>query len=369
MFLLSNVVLTAFCSALLIPQAEARRAIEQRTSSIEAQTDQYHNLSSKADQIKGAMLASIRTSWEQGTAAGAILELDNPEYSVFADSPFVNNGETPVDALRLALSAAARQTSDGRLSQNISDGLDGAALDGASSGSVTLLGKADYWRNATDRQLNFLLNGVPKTTAGAISMRIDSKQYWDDGVYMMPPFLAAYGAVTYNQTLIQMAITDEGVWATGNAWAALGMIRVWSTILKTPYAWSMQVQTNDLRLWVKEILDGTFAAINNDNLIPDYIQGGATFGDASSSAALASVAYRAAVMDSNTFGGNYTDAASRLANAVLSSVDDLGVISPYVNPLSWQEIGILSTEGQAFALMLLSAWRDWLKAVNPDFQS
>ena len=69
-------------------------------------------------------------SWEQGTAAGAILELDDSEYSVFADSPFKNKGQIPVSTLHLALSAAVRQTSDGRLSQQINDALDGAALDG-----------------------------------------------------------------------------------------------------------------------------------------------------------------------------------------------------------------------------------------------
>lgn len=44
--------------------------------------------------------------------------------------------------LQLALSAVVRQTSDGRLSQQINDALDGAALDGASAGSAVLIG--DY---------------------------------------------------------------------------------------------------------------------------------------------------------------------------------------------------------------------------------
>lgn len=78
-------------------------------------------------------------SWEQGTAAGAIIETENPEYSVFASSPFQSHG-LPAATLRLALSAAVRQTSDGRSSQQINDALDGAALDGASAGSAVLLG-------------------------------------------------------------------------------------------------------------------------------------------------------------------------------------------------------------------------------------
>ena len=99
---------------------------------------------------------------------------------------------------------------------------------------------------------------------------------------------------------------------------------------------------------------------DSDDLIPNYIDSDDTFGDATSSAALASVAYRAAVIDPDTFGSNYTEAAGRLANAVLNGVDNLGVISPYVDPLIWDQVGTLSTEGQAFALMMIAAWRDWL---------
>ncbi|EJC98921.1 uncharacterized protein FOMMEDRAFT_170730 [Fomitiporia mediterranea MF3/22] len=365
---------------------------------LSVQVDLFNSKARLADAIKGAMFGSIRTSWEQGTAAAGVLEIENPEYSVFAENPFSVKG-LPVGALRLALSAAVRQGPDGRLSQNINDGLDGAALDGASAGPFTLLGamtepsRAKYFQNATDRQLNYLLNIAPKTKTGAISMRNDSRAYWDDGVFMAPPFLAYYGAVTKKQELLQMAFDnvrlyrdallidgptgklwghifseddgtwwDKGIWATGNAWAALGIIRVQSTIMKSAFADDMKNQTDQLQSWVKEILDGTFAAIGDDNLIPNYIDSNSTFGDCASSAALASVAYRAAVIDPKTFGWNYTKAANRLTKAVLDGVDELGIISPYVNPLSWNEIGILSTEGQSFALMMIAAWREWLNS-------
>ncbi|KAF8479941.1 hypothetical protein JB92DRAFT_3042197 [Gautieria morchelliformis] len=352
--------------------------------------------SSLANEIKGAMLASIRTSWEQGTAAGAIIETDNPEYSVFASSPFKSQG-FPASPLRLAFSAAVRQTSDGRLSQQINDALDGAALDGASAGSAVLLGtytdpsRQAFWQQAADAQLNFILNIAPRTSTGAISHRTDSLQYWADGVYMGFPFIAAYGAVTSNQTLLMEAYTqcklyrnallqpgptgplwahiafdngtfsDPGLWATGNAWAALGMLRVQATLLKSSYAHSFSLEINDLKSWIKEILDGTFAALTSENLVPDYIKGGPTFGDAASSAALASVAYRSAVLDPVVFGANYTNAASKIRAAVTKGVDNLGVISPLVDPLNWSQEGKLSTEGQAFGLMLLAAWDAWMQ--------
>jgi hypothetical protein len=84
---------------------------------------------------------SLRFSWEQGTAAASILEFDDPEYSVFGSCPFVYNEKFPLSTLQLAYSAAVRQSPDGRLSQEIGDALDGAALDGASAGSAVLLGK------------------------------------------------------------------------------------------------------------------------------------------------------------------------------------------------------------------------------------
>ena len=81
------------------------------------------------------------SSWEQGTAAMAVLEADDSEYSIFADNPFRNHGRLPVATLRLSQSAVTRQGDDGRLSQTVGDGNDGSALDGAASGVVVLLGE------------------------------------------------------------------------------------------------------------------------------------------------------------------------------------------------------------------------------------
>ncbi|KLO09955.1 Six-hairpin glycosidase [Schizopora paradoxa] len=347
--------------------------------------------------MREVMLGSIRTSWEQGTAAGAVTELDDSEYSVFSQNPFQSNGTLPAATLRLALSAVVRQTSDGRLSQDIGDATDDAALDGASAGPAVLLGtytepsRTDYWWNAAANQINYLLYTAPRTSTGAISHRSDAKAYWSDGVYMGFPFIAMYGAVSQNQTLLQIAydqcrlyrnallvntpngnlwahifnddtgqFDDAGTWATGNAWAALGMIRVQAIISKTNFASSMASQMNDLSVWVKEILDGSFRQLTSNNLLPDYFTNGPNNNDSSSAAALASVAYRAAAMNPSMFGTNYTDIAGLLRDAVFSGIDDLGVLSPVVDPLNAAAIGTLSTEAQAFGLMMMAAWRDWI---------
>lgn len=99
-------------------------------------------------------------------------------------------------------------------------------------------------------------------------------------VFMVPPFLAAYGVWSANQTLLQTAYTqcslyrqylrtssglwmhivgastglDYGLWATGNAWAAYGMLRVWASIYHSPYRGDMGSQMADLASWSGEIV-------------------------------------------------------------------------------------------------------------------
>ncbi|KZV96032.1 hypothetical protein EXIGLDRAFT_609788 [Exidia glandulosa HHB12029] len=357
----------------------------------------FNSALTKIQNLRGAFEGSIRTSWEQGTASQAILEWDYPEYTVFGSSPFKSSGRLPVSALNYAISAIVRQSDDGRLSQLINDGLDGASLDGASSAPTVVLGmithaaRKEYYATAAEKQLNLILTNVPRTSTGAISHRMDTKQYWADAVYMGFPFLAYYGVVTNNQSLVQEAYDqcrlyrdallrdgphgpawghlysddakawyDGGIWLTGNAWAAKGIIQVAATIAKSPYAEEMSSQLTDLKFWVQEILDGVFPALNSAGLLPDYVQGGVDFGDGAASAALASIAYRAATAWPEQFGANYTKTADTIRKAIFDGIDELGLINPYVDPLHWDAVGVLSTEGQSFGLMLFAAWRDYL---------
>jgi len=103
-----------------------------------------------------------------------------------------------------------------------------------------------------------------------------------------------------------------------------------------------------------------FLTQRSDHLLPDYITGGPCFSDAASSAALASVAYRVAQLYPQQFGANYTKVAAKIRDAVLDNLTNLGTLQPIVDPLNWNQTGLLSTESQAFGLMMLSAWRDWI---------
>jgi len=167
-----------------ISRLTAHHEIRADNSTNAAEVSLWRQHSRLIKNVKSAMLASIRTSWEQGTASQGVLETDNPEYSVFGASPFRSHGSTPTSTLQLALSAVVRQTKDGRLSQQINDAEDAAALDGASAGSTVLLGSftrnprgSQYWETAADKELAYVLS-VNRTSNGAISQRADGRQYW-----------------------------------------------------------------------------------------------------------------------------------------------------------------------------------------------
>lgn len=122
-----------------------------------------------------------------------------------------------------------------------------------------------------------------QSPTGAISHRADQSQYWADFIFMVPPYLAYYGQMTNNKTLLEEAVTqislyrdylrreplglwahiqggqgnlDPGLWATGNAWAAYGMLRVHATIQRGRWADEMGDEMGRLRAWVGEIMDG-----------------------------------------------------------------------------------------------------------------
>ena len=148
---------------------------------------------------------------------------------------------------------------------------DGSAADPASIGMCVLLanwtkqdaGQIDY-AGAVKDQLDYLFQDVPMTSDGAISHRVSQVQLWlvvsnyiipqppffhydvfsprSDFIYMVPPFLAYYGVITRNRTLLSesykqielyrnylfdpteslwrhvllgLTENDEGFWSTG----------------------------------------------------------------------------------------------------------------------------------------------------------
>jgi hypothetical protein len=214
-------------------------------------------------------------SWELGTRSQAILELNATAYSVFSSNSLPPPSSIPPDLttpLAPFFAIAKSVVSNRSVANNHTVGpqpllADGSAGDPASLGMCVLIanwtnqdgGQIDYAGAAKD-QLNFLFQDVPMTSDGAISHRVSEVQLWyvssynsqvqpyaqfpsrSDFIYMVPPFLAYYGVMSRNRTLLNEAYTqimlyrnhlfdptesmwkhillgvsgnDEGFWSTG----------------------------------------------------------------------------------------------------------------------------------------------------------
>ncbi|KAI7047208.1 hypothetical protein KC352_g46088, partial [Hortaea werneckii] len=178
------------------------------------------------------------------------------------------------------------------------------------------------FKDAADRQLDYLLNAAPRYINGAISHRRDEKELWSDALSMFPPFLAYYGA-TGNQTeMLQLAfrqiqlyrdvlqfshgpkiglwmhikgpseLADEGAWSTGNGWAAYGMARVRATMAGwAPGKPVLGEEIEKLDQYIGEILDAAMRAdTDNSGLLRNYLDQESWFGETSGTSLLAATA-------------------------------------------------------------------------------
>lgn len=172
---------------------------------------------------------------------------------------------------------------------------------------------------------------------------------------------------------------DAGLWSTGNAWAAWGMVRVLATMLNAGMGWDYRCE--DLRNWVVTILQSAFVDLNvrflpacrkyksdfvvltksTTGLLPNYLRNNntaLTFPDAASTALFAATSYRLASMrlDSSTL--SQAAVARRAAFASVNTTT--GWVSPVVDPMNWFTRGDRSAEGQSFVAILAASYRDYL---------
>lgn len=170
-----------------------------------AQTPSGGLSSTTLGKIKSNLAEAAQQSWELGTRAQALLELDSPAYSVFhtekssipppSSSQLASGGGQELEeVLNIALNVVAnRSRSNGDVEGAQPLMQDGSAADPASNGVAVLLanwtefagsltdsgggGDVDYEGAAKD-QLDFLFDKVPKTDDGAISHRVSEVQLW-----------------------------------------------------------------------------------------------------------------------------------------------------------------------------------------------
>ncbi|CAA7268296.1 unnamed protein product [Cyclocybe aegerita] len=372
-------------------------------------------------------------SWEFGTASEALLELYDAPYSVYGEKPFPIPWLSPSPHSRVyspALDYAKQNIVIGTPPNGLSDG-DGAVGDPASLGVVALLlGVGDEkYRVAAEEEIDYLLEGAPRWHNGAVSHRAAYAELWADFIYMAPPFLAYYGAAMSNATVLRAAVeqcrlyhqvlltnttspayspakqpqstaglwvhivgpenADPGLWSTGNAWAAAGMMRVLATVLKAGSTLSSSWRHTaiaDLTRMITDILDaairlqpqvqieGYGGGGKDKGLLRNYLDDETWFGEISGSTLLASVAYRLV----STPGISLSKKDTRRYIAFAESIRLLlgerdaegegmyvsknGTVAPAVNPLGWGDrtpYTAGSPEGQNFVVLMYAAWRDW----------
>lgn len=154
---------------------------------------------------------------------------------------------------------------------------------------------------------------------------------------------------------------DTGLWSTGNGWAGYGMVRVLHTLQKWSGSRDMTTEANNLKIWIKEILDGALLSGFDNGLLHNYLNDDSWFGEISGTALLSAIAYRMAVNDPVMFPQKYVAWADRNRQALSRQQGGDGVFVPAVNPYWWLDRNKYyggSPEGQAFAVYLYTAYRD-----------
>lgn len=255
--------------------------------------------------------------------------------------------------------------------------------------------------SAADRQVDHLINSVPRWSNGAISHREANEELWADFIYMVPPTLAYWAVQTNNATLLDVAIqqcnlyhdvlsvpinesgdstpwdagglwrhiigppdgnNDRGIWSTGNAWAAAGMSRVLATAENSRLEASQSL-LEKLVDSIQRILDGAIAldhAEPDHPLLRNYLNDTTWFAELAGTALLAATAYRAVQLQPAFFGQRYREWADEKREAVTAMIGGDGLLAPVVNPLNWNDRtpATKSPEAQSFAILMFSAYRD-----------
>ncbi|KDQ21094.1 hypothetical protein BOTBODRAFT_62116 [Botryobasidium botryosum FD-172 SS1] len=340
-------------------------------------------------QVSDVLQQIASQSWELGTETEALLEYDWPALSVFGSSaippPFQLNSTLNASNV-FAITQRVIQARNGTLMTFISDG---AVGDPASLGVAMLLAN---WTNSTggnygeasQQELSFLLNWAPRNKDGAISHRSEQVQLWSDFIYMVPPYLAYYGAMRPYKSLMDAAYLqckfyrnnlidkkkrlwkhvvmgsweDTGFWATGNGWAAMGMLRVIRTFQISPFASQLVSEGNDMISWVEEIVNATYRHQTDDGTFHNYIDQTDTFTDSSATALLAAVVYRLVPLLPRAAA--HVPAADKARAAIAANINGDGYLTNVVDPNNFGSQGETSPEGQAFVLMMEAAYRDYV---------
>ncbi|KAG8758222.1 hypothetical protein FRC14_000469, partial [Serendipita sp. 396] len=338
--------------------------------------------------VRTRMLELVHYSWELGTASEALLELEESDLSVYGDKPFPPSRTLSADSPIISIAEYVLSIKPPGTLPLMEDG---AAGDPASVGVAVLLANQTFanasYALAASQEIQFLLEVVPRAPNGAISHRVSEAQLWDDFVYMGPPYLAYYGALFHNITLLQEAKrqiglyrevlrdpqtslwhhvllgswSDPALWGTGMAWVAAGSTRVLQTMLKSPFAVQLQGDMWEISGWVGELLGAAWGYQKRQGEFRGGLYNLPTendFPDSAWTALLAAATYRLAVQTGNK---QWIPNANKAFAYIQRQIASDGTLLNVTDVFQWKQAGINSPEGQAFVLLLQAAHRDYTK--------
>lgn len=322
---------------------------------------------------------------ESGTQSGAAAQ---------SSSPSTTNAANPAKSSQVKW--PTWETVPAKNNTQLPDGTpivdDAAAGDPAALGmAVVLAGKATgdavvnntKYSDAAQRQIDYLLYHVPRAPNGAISHRRDEVQLWADNVYMVPPFFAYYGVETQNKTLVEEAYNqikayrdglrhadnnlwqhiiyneniDDGLWGTGNAWAAAGIVRVIATIQQSQYKDEMKDELKDLKSWADEIMKAAKDNMSENHMIRNYVNNASSFEDSCATALIAATGLR---MSTLGLTNDYVNPSLQMLSAASKNVNETGYLTHVTNPMLFKVEGDSSPEGQTFIILAYAAYKDWV---------
>jgi len=311
------------------------------------------SLPTLAEKAKNALLTMQRAAWEQGVAIQAMIEC--------AD----------YDTLRLLVNEAlVRQTPDGRTCML---GSDHAVTDPVAAGygilkCYELYGEERY-KQAADKLYNYCKNLAPRNAAGALYHINNRREIWSDAIYMLPPFLAAYG--DYDECLKQIRgyrtclwnadkklyshiwsddenrFTDIHCWGGGNGWAAASFAIIYELLPANQQAYKTEVAT-----YLIELLEGLQAAVRPDGLFNDFVGEADSFVETNLSQMAAFSIFKS--VKTGAINKKYLEFAKKMKEGALTKTDNYGYVRDAAGSPFFNSPGT-STEAQAFLLMMLAA--------------
>ncbi|KAH7334149.1 glycosyl hydrolase family 88-domain-containing protein [Rhizoctonia solani] len=337
---------------------------------------------SQLSAVEARMLEQSKGSWELGTATQSLFEFEYPLFSVYGDYFLAPPKSLPKFADISKVLKITDQVLLTRPPGVLSFMPDQAAGDPPNTSSSN-------YASAIIDQLNYSLTRAPRAPNGAISHRADQIQLWSDSVYMLPPFLAYFGALHKDEGVMRAAYDqvrfyrdllfdgsvglwrhivlgngeDLNHWSTGNGWAAAGIMRVLTTIKESSLGDKFANEQANLEGWALEIVNNVWKYQQSNGTLLNYATEDNSFADSASTALLAAATYRLAthlkVTGSKTDLSSAVAAAGRARALVSRSIDADGWLQNVVDPWNFPIRGSRSAEGQAFVLSLEAAYRDY----------